>query len=102
MASLIENGIDEKKKRGRQKGQTTYKTYKWKVTLFDKQTNQFKEGKYFSVNDINKKLGLELNSDYVRRIMTHYRVDENMKRKGSSFIARYGHLKIEKIDEPVI
>ena len=79
--------------------------YKWKITIFDKDTNTFKEGKYISVGDINKDysvyLGITLNSDYVKRIMTKYRADPNMKKKDSSFFARWGHIKIEKIHEKV-
>ncbi len=87
-------------KKGRPKGSGNNKTYKWKVLLFDNESKSFTEGKYFSVNHINKELNLNLNSDYVRRIMTHYRADENMRNKNNSFLARYGHIKIEKINEP--
>ena len=46
-------------------------------------------------------MGLNLNGDYVRRIMTKYRADPDMKKKESSFLAKYGHIKIEKIFEKV-
>ena len=96
------NNIVEKKA-GRPKGSGNVKAYKWKVILFDDKTKSFKEGKYTSVNHINKELNLDkpLNSDYVRRIMTRYRADPNMRNKENSFLARYGHIQIEKIYEPI-
>jgi len=99
--NLVENEF--KRGRGRPKGMSSY--YKWKITIFDKETNCFKEGKYISVGDINKDyaeyLGITLNSDYVKRIMTKYRADPQMKKKDSSFFARWGHIKIDKIHEKV-
>ena len=95
---LEENPV---KKQGRPKGANNLKTYKWNVTVFDKDTNTFKRDKCVSVNDINEKFGLKLNSDYVMRIRTKYRADMDMKKKASSFLARYGHIQIEKIYEPV-
>jgi methyl coenzyme M reductase gamma subunit len=91
------------KKAGRPKGSGNVSYYKWKVMLFDDKTKSFKEGKYTSVNHINQELNLDkpLNSDYVRRIMTRYRADPNMRNKENSFLARYGHIQIEKIYEPV-
>jgi len=100
--NLVEN---EKRGRGRPKGMGNCSYYKWKITIFDKETNSFKEGKYISVGDINKDyseyLGISLNSDYVKRIMTKYRADPDMKKKDNSFLARWGHIKIEKIHEKV-
>ena len=86
---------------GRPSGSVNHTIYRWKVTIFNTETKTFQEGKYFSIPDINKKLNLNLNSDYVRRIMTHYRADPNMRYGKNSFLARYGHIKIEKIKECV-
>ena len=100
--SIVENNFTkEKSKGGRPKGSGNVSYYKWKVLLFDDKTKSFKEGKYTSVNHINKELNLNLNSDYVRRIMTRYRADANMRNKENSFLARYGHIQIEKIYEKV-
>jgi hypothetical protein len=33
--------------------------------------------------------------------MTHYRADPNMRNKENSFLARYGHIKINKIYEKI-
>ena len=101
MNNLVENSILEKSPVGRPKGTQNNKVYKWKVILFNNETKSFKEGKYTSVNHINQELYLNLNSDYVRRIMTKYRADPNMRNKENSFLARYGHIQIQKIYEPV-
>lgn len=102
--SIVENSLLEKEKTkgaGRPKGTLNKKTYKWKVILFDNSTKSFKEGKYYSVPHINQELNLNLNADYVRRIMTKYRADTNMRNGENSFLARYGHIQIEKIYEPI-
>lgn len=98
--SIVEKNV---KGAGRPKGTPNNKTYKWKVVIFDNETKTFKEGKYYSVNHINQELKFNkpLNADYVRRIMTKYRTDLNMRNKENSFLARYGHIQIEKINEPV-
>ena len=99
----MDNIVEKTKGAGRPKGSANVKAYKWKVTLFDDKTKTFKEGKYTSVNHINQELNLNkpLNSDYVRRIMTKYRADPNMRNKENSFLARYGHIQIQKIYEPI-
>jgi len=105
MNNLVENSLLEKVKEnnpvGRPKGTKNDKVYKWKVILFNNETKTFREGKYTSVNHINKELNLNLNSDYVKRIMTKYRADPNMRNKENSFLARYGHIQIQKIYEPI-
>lgn len=58
-----------------------------------------KVGKFSSIKELNDEWGMKLNSDYVKRIMTRYRADENMRNKENSFLARYGHINIEKICE---
>ena len=95
------NNLVENNPVGRPRGTKNDKVYKWKVILFNNETKSFREGKYTSVNHINKELNLNLNSDYVKRIMTKYRADPNMRNKENSFLARYGHIQIQKIYEPV-
>ena len=98
MTAIVEN----KNNAGRKKGSGNRSFYKWDVTLFDKETNTFKEGKFCSITDLNKEWGLKLNSDYVKRIMTKYRADMTQRNKENSFMARYGHIKINKIYEKVL
>ena len=94
MSILVENN-----KAGRKRGGTNHKAYKWSVVLFDKSTNQFKEGKFYSIKHLNDESNLKLNSDYVKRIMTGYRADLSQRNKENSFIQRWGHIKIHKINE---
>ena len=69
--------------------------------MFDKETNQLKEGKFCSIPHLNEEWDLKLNSDYVRRIMTGYRADKTQRWGKNSFLQRYGHIRINKINEPV-
>ena len=84
---------------GRPKGSTTYKTYKWKLVMYDKHTKTFREGKYCSIPHLNKELNLNLTSDIVMRLRTHYRTDTTMKHGEGSFLAKYGHIQLTKINE---
>tara|TARA_R100001443_G_scaffold79972_1_gene87056 strand:- start:5259 stop:5624 length:366 start_codon:yes stop_codon:yes gene_type:complete len=85
---------------GRKQGNRNYNTYKWLISIHNTEGN-IRTGKFVSIKQANEKLGLRLNSDYVRRIVKRYRVDEDAKMKDSSFIARWGHIQILKINEPV-
>ena len=92
---------NEPPKKGRGKGSGTYKVYKWKVVMYDKETNMLKEGKYCSIAHMNKELGLQLNGDLTHRIQTKYRADLTMRNKENSFLKRWGHIHLTKIHEPV-
>ena len=86
--------------KGKAKGVKNNKNLKWKITIFDKETNSFKEGKITTISALNEGMGLKLNGDYVKRIMTKYRADPNQRNGINSFLNRWGHIKIEKILEP--
>ena len=88
--------------KGKAKGVVNNKNLKWKITVFDKDTNTFKEGKFTTISALNESMNLNLNGDYVRRIMTKYRADTTMRNGENSFLNRWGHIKIEKIFEPNI
>ena len=92
---------NEPPKKGRSKGSGTYKVYKWKVVMYDKDTHMLKEGKFCSIAHMNKELGLKLNGDLTHRIQTKYRADLTMRNKENSFLKRWGHIHLTKIDEPV-
>jgi len=91
--------VSEARKRGRKTGWKNDTHYKWEVIIFDKATNKFIRGKYTSIEDINNKLDMKLNSDYVRRIRTGYRADTKMRNGVNSFFARWGNIEILKINE---
>ena len=88
--------------KGKPKGVVNVKNLKWKITIFNKETNEFKEGKFTTISALNEGMDLNLNSDYVKRIMTKYRADVTRRNGENSFLSRYGHIKIEKIFEPNI
>ena len=94
--------IKEKNYKGKIKGCENNKMYHWHIVMFDKNINQMREGKYTTIKKLNEDLGLNLNGDYVKRIMTHYRADESMRNKENSFLARWGHIKINRINEPIL
>ena len=93
--------ILEKPKRGRPAGSVTNNVYKWEVLVFDKTTNTFNKGKCKSLADINKQFELNLTHDLVKRIETKFRADMTMRNKENSFLARWGHIEIKKINEKV-
>ena len=86
---------------GRGFGHKNYKNYKWDIVYFDKEKNEMKTGKYVSINDLNEKLGLNLTNDIVWRLTTLKKVDVNKRNKENSFLSRYGHIKLTKINIPV-
>ena len=86
---------------GRAVGRGTYKVYKWEVTMFDKETNQLKQGKFCSLAHLHKEWDLKLTCDLAHRLTTNYRVDTTGKRGQNSFLQKYGHIKLQKICEPV-
>lgn len=86
---------------GRQKGSRNYNTYRYNITIYDKETNQIKSGKFFCLNHINEELNLSLSGEMLHRLHTHYRIDPTMKRGKNSFLAKYGHIKVERINEKV-
>ena len=85
--------------KGRGKGNSNYKTLKWKIILFDKDTNTFREGKYATKEQLIKDFDLDLTPDHIYRLATGKKVDIDKKKKDSSFLSKYGHIKIEKISE---
>jgi hypothetical protein len=100
---------EEKKKyakpegfKGRGAGVKSYKKYKWECVMFDKESNTFQTGKYCNKKDLIEGMGLDgFSEDHVYRIYTGRRVDKEKSKKDNSFLSKYGHIQIKKIDEPV-
>jgi hypothetical protein len=86
--------------KGRGKGTTNYKKNKWEIVFFDKDINEMKQGKFSTIKQLNEEMGLALTNDLVWRLVTLRRVDTNKRNKDNSFLSRYGHIKLTKIDEP--
>jgi hypothetical protein len=78
--------LNQENKKGRPKGSGNCSRLKWKVIMYDKNTNEFREGKYCSVNKINE--GRD-------------KVDMNKRNGVNSFLERWGHIQISKINEIV-
>ena len=70
---------------------------KWRVYCYDQEQKKIKTGDFASIRQINCEWDLNLTYDIMRRIRTGFRVDDKMRNKDNSFLARWGHLKIEKI-----
>ena len=84
---------------GKKSGDTSWKKLKWSVIMYDKSSGEMKSGKFSSIKELNEAFKLELNNDIVYRLRTLKRVDTSKKHKDNSFLGRYGHIKIDKIDE---
>lgn len=89
------------KKGGRPANSTTYKLYKWKVIVTDKETNERKEGKFCSIKQLNELWNLNLSSANAYRLSSekYHNYDTTMKLGDRSFLKRWEHIKIEKIKE---
>jgi hypothetical protein len=84
---------------GKKTGDTIWRKHKWLITMYDKNSGEMKSGKFSSIKEINEEYGLNLTNDIVYRLRTLKRVDTSKRNKGNSFLSRYGHIKIDKIDE---
>ena len=81
--NLTNEKVDKRRgNSGRSKGSGTYKVYKWKVLMYDKELNRMKEGKFCSIAHINREWDLKLNGDLTHRVQTLYRAD--MSRAGAA------------------
>ena len=87
---------------GRGKGSTNYKTFKWDIIFFDKEKNEMRTGKFPTIRALNEALGLNLTTDIVWRLTTLNKVDTSRRNKENSFLARFAHIKLTKINIPVV
>ena len=92
---------DGRKNNGRPRGSSTYKKFKWHLNMFDHETRTFREGKFCSISHINREMDLKLTSDIVWRLRTHSRTDLTMKNGAKSFMSKYGHIQLTKINESI-
>lgn len=93
--------VNIKRGRGRPLG-ASCRFYKYEVTIFDKERHVFNSYKCINLDDFNKQTNLELTYDIFKRIKTKKRVDMTMKHKENSFLAKYGHITVKPIKEPVV
>lgn len=80
----------------RQQGTPNYKNYRWRlIHLVD---GKIQEGKYSSIREMNEDTGYKWNTDFVNRLWTQS-YDSTAKLGENSFLKRWGHIKLEKIQE---
>ena len=84
---------------GRGKGSENWKKFKWNIIMFDKENNEMKSGKFCTIKELNEKMGLTLSIDTAWRLRMLKRVDTTKRNGDNSFLSKYGHIKLEKIDE---
>ena len=86
---------------GRKVGSATRHVLKWKVTYYDFLNETCVQGKFPSIRVLNEKWDLKLTGEHVKKITTNYRVDMDRKMGDNSFLSKFGHLQIERINERV-
>ena len=79
----------------------TYKKYKWSITMYDKETGEMRSGKFCSKEQMIQEMNLNISLDHIYRIYSGCKVDINRTKKDSSFLSKYGNIKIEKINENI-
>ena len=84
---------------GRGKGAKTYNKLKWEIIMYDKESNRIKTGKFSSKEQMIAEMKLDLSPDHIYRLSSGKKVDETKRLKDSSFLEKYGHIQITKIDE---
>jgi len=89
----------EESNRGRPVGSPNRTHYKWRLTVFCKDTNTFRGGKYSTIRELNEEQGTRWSCDFVNRLYTRRGVNES---PGGTFTRKHGHLRLEKICEPRI
>ena len=84
---------------GRKLGGKNTSAYKWRISVYDKQSNTMKTGRYFCLNDMKEDLGVNWTNDIIRRLHSRTNVDMTKKMGDKSFLSKYGHIHLEKINE---
>ena len=85
--------------KGRGLGNKSYKKNKWEAIVFDKDTNSFSSGKYPTKEKLIEDLSLDISPDQIYRLVSGARVDKEKTKKKSSFLNKFGHIRINKISE---
>lgn len=94
--------METRKPSGRTVGATTWKKYRWELVMFNNETKQFTTGKFCSVRHLNESLGTNFSPEFVNRLHTMNKVDTTRKMKDNSFLNKWGHIRITKIDEDIV
>ena len=96
---------------GRTIGSITENWYKWEISVYDLETNIESTDRYFSIKHFNDIHKTNYTADHVQKLkklrnkLGDYTMDDVRKasiKTPFSVLAKFGHLKFEKIREPVI
>lgn len=74
-----------------------YKNMKWECILYDKDSGTIKQGKFPTKEKLIEGMELDISPDIIYRIYSGNKVDTNKTKKDSSFLSKYGHIKIVKL-----
>mgnify|MGYP003645140598 FL=1 len=82
--------------------------YKWKITIYDLETDTEKIDKYFSIKHFNEVHNTDFNADHVQKLKKlkekyggDYSMDDVRNATPKSVLRQIGHIKFEKIKEPL-
>jgi len=81
--------------------------YKWRISVYDAKTNTTHTDRYFSIKHFNNVHGTNYNSDHVQKLrklqekIGDYTMENVSDASPHSVLGKFGHLKFEKIREPV-
>lgn len=85
--------------KGRGMGNKSYKRNKWEVTMYDKEKECILTGKFPTKEKLIEDFKLDITPDQIYRLVSGARVDTLKTKKKSSFLTKFGHISIKKIDE---
>tara|TARA_R110000787_G_scaffold283777_1_gene396871 strand:+ start:79 stop:405 length:327 start_codon:yes stop_codon:yes gene_type:complete len=97
--------------RGRVVGAFTQNFYHWNISIYDLERDTIHTDKYFSIKHFNDIHGTNYNSDHIQKMkkllekIGNFTMDDVRDAKIKtpfSNLAKLGHLKFERIREPVI
>ena len=98
-------------KGGRIVGASTLNWYKWKISVYDLETDIETIGRYFSIKHFNDIHRTNYTANHVQKLkkirnkLGDYTMDDVRKaaiKTPFSVLAKFGHIRFEKIREPVI
>ena len=81
--------------------------YKWKISVYDLETDTETTDKYFSIKHFNDTHGTSYNADHIQKLkklrakLGDYTMDDVRNANTRSVLRNFGHLRFEKIKEPL-
>ena len=81
--------------------------YKWRISVYDVKTSNTHTDVYYSIKHFNDVNGTNYNADHVQKLrklrekIGDYTMEDVIEASPYSVLGKFGHLKFEKIREPV-